>query len=353
MDYLRSKGRFKDMQIWTSNYAPDKLEDVVGNERIKQVLIRYVETMQLPNILLTGGQGTCKRTFAQLTAKAYLGDNYPRGYLSIDGALNRGKDVIACNAAKKSDKTLHTQNVLAFARTSITLTKPRKKLVVIYNFEDMTGEAQNALRRIIETYEKNTRFILICNNLDNIIEAIQSRCIPLVTRALTYKESTDLIMALRQRNGLPELDPNIIKIINMLSSGDMKKVINYVQTISVLKHVDLETFHRIFNVPPVRLLERMLIDTQKLETQPIVLDKIKFLLEQGYCYGDILEMLCKILNYEEFKDIIPDDVRFKYLERASVYYCAMAPQTPTVYLYALFSEFADIVNGSGDAPRAI
>lgn len=343
MEYLRCKKTFTDMKIWIRDYAPTTLSEVVGNTDVRDVLMKYVATGRLPNILLTGAHGTSKRTFARLTAKDYLGEDYPRGCLSIDGAINRGKDVIANHASKKVTEkhALTTQNVLSFAKTRITLAERRKKIVIIYNFEDMTTEAQNALRRIIETYESTTRFILICNNLDNIIEAIQSRCVPLVTRILTHEESTDLISALRARNGLPDICPNVVKIITMLSSGDMKKIINYVQTISTTEDVTLETFHKIFNVPPIKLLEQILQDNQSVSTQPKVLERLTFLLEQGYAYGDILEMLSKILAYDE---ILPDEIRFKYLERLSVYYCQMAPQTPPVHLYALFSEFAEISN---------
>lgn len=343
MELLRSNGTFQPMKIWITDYAPKSLDDVIGNTQVRDVLSQFIKSEQIPNIILTGNHGTCKRTFARLVAQGYLGDDYARGCLPIDGAFNRGKDVIACNNTKKvNEKTaMSTQNVLSFARTIVLLKNKKKKIVIIYNFEDMTGEAQNALRRIIETYESTTRFILICNKLDNIIEAIQSRCVPLVTRILAQSDTLKLITQLRERNNLPPLDSDIIKIISILSTGDMKKIINYVQTISVLDNVNIEIFHRIFNVPPLKVLEQMLLENQSTKTQPKVLDRLTFLLDQGYTYGDILEMLSKILAYEE---IIPDNVRFQYLGKLSEYYYQMSQQTHNIHLYALFSEFADITN---------
>ena len=276
MDLLRSSNAFQPMNIWTTDYAPSSLSEVIGNVEIRKVLAQFIESEQIPNVLLTGNHGTCKRTFARLMAQGYLGDEYTKGCLPIDGAINRGKDVIACNNSKKiNEKTaMSTQNVLSFARTIVTLKNKRKKVVIIYNFEDMTSEAQNALRRIIETFESTTRFILICNKLDNIIEAIQSRCVPLTTNVLSNSETNTLITSLRERNNLPPLDNDIIKIIAMLSSGDMKKIINYTQTISVLDNVDIETFHRIFNVPPIKVLEQLLQENQSKETQPKVLERL-------------------------------------------------------------------------------
>ena len=127
----------------------------------------------------------------------------------------------------------------------------------------------------------------------------------------------------------------------MLSDGDMKKIINYTQTISVCDteagSAGIETFYQIFNVPPLKLLEQMLIDSLESHTQAKALQNVTFLLEQGYAYSDILEMLSKILAYTE---TIPDHMRFKYLERLSEYYCNMTQQTHEVHLYSLFANWA-------------
>lgn len=338
MEYLRSRGAFQPMGIWTTDLSPRSFSEVIGNRKVCDVLERFISSGQLPNVLLSGGHGTCKRTLAKLLVQNYLGDEVHKGCLAIDGAINRGKDVIACNNMKKvSDRPPSAeQNVLSYANTKITLRDGKKKIVMIYNFEDMTNEAQNALRRIIEMYEYNTRFVLICNSLDNVIEAIQSRCVPLYTQLLTATEAQQLLASLLTRAGRPPLDSDVQKVIVMLSLGDMKKLINYTQTISV-GDCDLSTFHQVFNTPPLALLEEMILDSLHLETQHKVLDKVTFLLGQGYAYSDILEMLSKLLAYTE---IVPDELRFKYLERLSYYFCYMAQQTHEVHLYALFSEWA-------------
>lgn len=338
------------MDIWTTKYAPKTFDEVIGNAEVRKVLEQFTTSMQLPNILLTGSHGTGKRTLAKILTRTYLGDEYKHGCLPIDGAFNRGKDVISCNSFKKpSDKgSISTESVLAFAQRRVRLSNGRKKIVMIYNFEDMTSEAQNALRRIIENCEGTTRFILICNNLDNIIEAIQSRCVPLIVNLLSTEEAHQLIKHVRGLNGQSDLNPDIVKIITMLSSGDMKKIINFTQTVSSLDpkdgstQVDIETFHQIFNIPPIKVLEQILIETQTKETQPKVLERLTFLIKQGYAYSDILEILSKILAYES---VVPDTLRIPYLKCLSEYYYKMAQQTHMVHLYSMFADFASIATG--------
>ena len=347
MEYLRSKAPFQPMGIWISDLAPKSFAEVIGNRKICAVLERIIESGQLPNILLSGNHGTGKRTLARLIVQTYLGNELQKGCLAIDGAINRGKDVIA-SGTKKSESS--DQSVLFYANTVVTLRDGKKKIVLIYNFEDMTNEAQNALRRIIETYEYNTRFILICSRLDNVIEAIQSRCVLLATQLLSSEEAAELMTSVRRRNGLSPLDAEIVDIITMLSNGDMKKIINYTQCggrgsdSSEGATAAIDVFHQIFNIPPIKTLEQMLLDTQDAHRQSHVLEKITYLFDQGYAYSDILEMLSKILAYS---DIIADTVRFRYLEILAQYYCAMSQQTHEIHLYALFAEWARLGGGAG------
>lgn len=126
----------------------------------------------MPNILLSGPHGTGKRCMAELFAKEYLGKHYSYGCLRIDGSINRSKDVISNTNkdTKKSSTDLvgirgQSTNIMTFAKTRHFL-DGCKKVVIIYCFDRMTPEAQNAMRRIMENYSATTRFILISNEIN-------------------------------------------------------------------------------------------------------------------------------------------------------------------------------------------
>ena len=337
--------KFQPLDIWSKTLIPEKFTDFIANDSVRQILANYAETKLLPNLLLTGSHGTCKKNFAVLTAKLYLEEDYAKGCLHIDGAVSRGKDIISSSqGAKKTGEKAggYTgMNVMEFSKIRMTLKGGVKRIVIIYNFEDMTVDAQNALRRIMETQAGTTRFILISNTVDNIIEAIQSRCITLHTDILTDAETAQLIDKIRAKTGTagPQWDPEIYNIIAMLSDGDMRKIVNYIQVISALPEKNVECFHRVFNIPHVKMLTTMLDHGRSAATQERVLQDITFITKQGYTYSDILEMLSKIIPRYTGLSL---EIRIKYLEVLSRYYCDITPHINIVHLYSLFAEFAKI-----------
>jgi DNA polymerase III delta prime subunit len=321
--------------LWIRDRAPNTIGDVIGNKEIRDIFLRFLEVNNIPNILLFGAHGTCKRTLAKLLVTEYLGQNIDRACLVIDGAIYRGKDVISCNDAKKGTKKTDKLNypgptVTEFCRTKLTLPEGKKKIVMIYNFEDMTSDAQNALRRIIETHIEITRFILICNELCNVIEPIQSRCTPLTTRPFIDADGYRVIDHLK----MDHLDAEIKKTILMLSDGDMKKLINYLQVCASIDDITIDKFYGIFNIPSVRYIEELLKDCGSDD----VLDRVTYLIHQGYGYNDILEMLCRIITRT---DVITLPQKVMFMEILTKYYTRLSAMVSPIHLYALFSEFSE------------
>jgi DNA polymerase III delta prime subunit len=314
---------FKEMGLWINDKKPSSLSDMIGNAHIYKVLLRYIETGQLPNILFVGDNGVGKKTLAYLFAKNYLTDDYSKAKLIIDGAINRGKDTI-CEAVQE------------FARRRITMVNHKKKIIIITSFDCMTHEAQNALRRIMEI-ENSIRFILTTTDMSEIIEAIQSRCTVLKIKGLDYKESLTLI----EKITTEKIPNEICEIISLISEGDIKRIVNYTQTaVTIMKITDfkqsaLDTFYKVFNIPPMKYIEKLLTDVHRGEA---VFEGIDYILDKGHNYNDIMDIISKILTYNV--DILPEHVRYKYLGIVAEHYTEITATIVRLHMYSLFAKLA-------------
>ncbi len=92
----------------------------------------------------------------------------------------------------------------------------------------MTGDAQNALRRVMEDYSNITRFCLICNYVTKIIEPLNSRCVKFRFKQIPIESQINQLMKICSNESLEIERPAIEKLIE-LSEGDLRKSVNLLQ----------------------------------------------------------------------------------------------------------------------------
>lgn len=93
----------------------------------------------------------------------------------------------------------------------------------------MTKAAQFALRRIMEKYTRNVRFCMICNYVNKIIPALQSRCMRFRFGPLERSQIETKLIAVAKTEAV-NLDPSGITAIIKLAEGDMRKILNVLQS---------------------------------------------------------------------------------------------------------------------------
>jgi len=146
---------FKQHTLWVEKYRSNTLANYVGNENIKQTVQKYLDQNDIQNFLFYGPAGTGKTTLAKLIV-----NNLDCDYLYINASDERGIDTIR-------DKVSGFASAASF--------KPLK-VVILDEADFITIQGQAALRNVIETYSRTTRFILTCNFVERIIDPLQSRC---------------------------------------------------------------------------------------------------------------------------------------------------------------------------------
>jgi DNA polymerase III delta prime subunit len=143
--------------LWVEKYRPKKIADAILPSGLKKTFQEFVDNGELPNLLLSGSQGTGKTTVARA-----LCDEVGADYIIINGSMNGNIDTLR-------------NDIKNFAST-VSLNGGRK--VVILDEADYLNpqSTQPALRGFIEEFSKNCSFILTCNFKNRIIAPLHSRC---------------------------------------------------------------------------------------------------------------------------------------------------------------------------------
>ena len=198
----------KEHSLFVEKYRSQTLEDYVGNEQLKQIIGKYIETNDIQNLLLYGTPGTGKTTLAKIIV-----NNIDCDYLYINASDERGIDTIR-------DK------VQGFASSASF--KPLK-VIILDEADFLTIQAQASLRNIIETYSRTTRFILTCNYLERIIDPLQSRCQVLKITPPSKKETAQHVANILETEDVKYEISNLALIVNKYYP-DIRKILNTCQT---------------------------------------------------------------------------------------------------------------------------
>ena len=194
--------------IWNEKYRPQTLETYVGNETVKATFQQYIDTSDVPHLLLYGDAGSGKTTLAKIVANTIAKDNY----IYINASDENSVDTVR-------DKIKQFASSIGFGGL---------KIIILDECDYMTPNAQAALRNVIETFSKTTRFILTCNYVDKIIDPIQSRCQIFNIVPPSKKEVAQHLVKILDGESVKYDKDNLVTIINQ-SYPDIRRVINTTQ----------------------------------------------------------------------------------------------------------------------------
>lgn len=269
---------------WVEKYRPQSLEELVAHEDIVQILTKLIDSDNLPHLLLYGPPGTGKTSTIVAAAKRMYGAKaYSSMALELNASDARGIDVVR-NQIKEFAGTRQLFN------TGI-------KLIILDEADAMTSDAQNALRRIIEKYTKNARFCLICNYVNKIIPALQSRCTRFRFAPLSRDQIRDRLIHVANEEHVKFTEDGIEAILS-LSGGDMRRVLNLLQTtaMSYPEEVNESAVYLTSGAPLPSDLDailKSLMNDSFVTAQGNITDLCK---TKGYAMADILSDLTTIVS---------------------------------------------------------
>ena len=206
--------------MWVEKYRPSKLSEVVGQTEIIGSLEALIkDPTDMPHLMFSGSAGVGKTTTALCISRQILGKFAKDNTLELNASDERGIGMVR-------------EKVKKFSRFAGMADIPFK-IIILDEADEMTSDAQTALRRIIEDTAKICRFIFIANNISKIIDPIQSRC---ATFKFTTISEEDIIGRLEEiaKKEKVKADKKGLKAIYDHSEGDLRHAINLMQATASL-----------------------------------------------------------------------------------------------------------------------
>jgi len=278
--------------LWAEKYRPRTLDEVVNQKEIVARLKKFVEERNMPHLLFAGPPGTGKTTLAHCLAHDLYGDNYRQYMLELNASDERGIDVIR-------------SKVKEFARTRVAGDVPFK-IILLDEADNMTADAQQALRRLMELYTASTRFILAANYPSKIIEPIQSRCAVFRFTPLSKEDVVGRLKYIAEKENVKYTD-DALETIYDLSEGDMRKAINILQAASALGEATVETVYKVVGLAHPREVRQMLqlaLNGNFTEARSKLRD---LMLNYGLSGLDIIKQIHREIFSSDLK--LPDEAR--------------------------------------------
>jgi replication factor C small subunit len=205
------------IDVWTEKHRPGTLSEVVGQKNTVDRLEAFVENDEVPHMLFAGPAGTGKTTSSIALAKDLYSDEWKQNFMETNASDERGIDVVR-------------EKVKNFARTKSI--GADYKIIFLDEADALTSDAQQALRRTMEQFSNNCRFILSCNYSSKIIDPIQSRCAVFRFNRLEESNVKNYIERLAKEEDF-KISEDAVEAVVRVAEGDLRRVTNILQTASI------------------------------------------------------------------------------------------------------------------------
>jgi replication factor C small subunit len=269
--------------MWVEKYRPKKISEIVNQKEIMGSLGALLKNQsEMPHLLFSGSAGVGKTSTAICISRDILGKHWQNYSLELNASDERGIGMVR-------------EKVKKFSRFAGLDTEIPFKIIILDEADEMTSDAQTALRRIIEDTAKYCRFILIANNLSKIIEPIQSRCVVFKFTRISNKEISSQLKFIAQKEKI-KADEKGLETISDYADGDIRHAINILQAAASMGSIDVSSVKSVIGLTKTKDVQ----DVLKLALAGKISDAREKMIELIKVYGMSESDFLKYINQAVF-----------------------------------------------------
>ena len=287
---------------WVEKYRPKKVDDIILDGLIKQKIVSMINNKYIPNMILTGEPSTGKTSTILYISKLLYDDKYSDYVLELNASDDRGLSII-------------NNTIYPFCKKKISLTSnyPTNKLIILDEADSITQKAQNLLSNIITEFKSHTSIIFICNDCDQIIESIQSKCIIIKYPKISHINLYNKIESICVNENI-KYDKKSIDALLFVSDYDIRQAINNLECIYyTFKKLQENDIYKLIDKPKPYYISNILNSCYNSNYKEMI-NIVKSINDKGYTSIDILSIFMKYI----FEQNIESFLSFKLNEKNKI-----------------------------------
>lgn len=293
---------------WIEKYRVKKLSEILSQNEAISILTNIAETGEMPHLLLYGGSGVGKTS----SVLALCNQLY--------GPKRINERVIELNASDERGIGVVRHKIIQFAKLTIGTKDPNYlcppyKIIILDEADAMTKEAQSALRKVMEDTSHITRFVFICNYINQIIDPINSRCVCIKFKQIDFEQINIKLNDISKLENI-NIDKNGINCISTISCGDLRKALLILQNVKYYysmhdsKNVTEKNIYDMNKWITKKTIKKYFNLIKKNSDIKTIMEISNHIINEGYVFNSILRKIIEHVLELNISDIKKAQILF-------------------------------------------